>query len=531
VGGSPPLRDQVYAAKMLVMHNLLSSELHVLASELARIAEIDPHTRDYTRDALGAALTHVVACFPVYRTYITPDGASTHDRNHLLRAVAEARRRSQAADLSVYDFVRDVLLTDVAEGKSEGYRRRVVRLAMKFQQYTAPVTAKGVEDTVFYRFHRLVSRNEVGNDPGRFAVSLEDFHRANQRRRERSPHGLLAGSTHDSKRSEDVRARLHLLSELPVVWRERVARWSILNRRLRRDADTLPDPSAEYLLYQTLLGAWPLETPEGEALEDFARRIRAYMQKAVREAKVHTAWTNADEDYEAALDAFVQGVLDPSRNETFLRDFLPFQRRVARLGLLNSLSQTLLRLTAPGVPDIYQGCELWSFSLVDPDNRRAVDFELRRALLRGLVARFAAPDTDPSEALRELGGSLEDGRAKLLLVWRALGLRRRLPELFREGAYLPLAAEGPHGERLCAYARTHREHAVVALAPRLLGGLADSGSPFADGGWDETFVEVPAAEPTDVLGGLPCPTLERRGRHLLPVADLLRRFPVGLLAT
>jgi (1->4)-alpha-D-glucan 1-alpha-D-glucosylmutase len=527
-GNRRSLVEEIYAAKRLLMRNMLSSELHVLASELSRIAESDPHTRDYTLDALRGALAEVVACFPVYRTYISPKGVASRDRNQVFKAVSEARRHSQSPDLSVFGFVQDVMLWDIAEGKPEEYRERVLRLAMKLQQYTAPVMAKGMEDTAFYRHHRLVSLNEVGGNPDRFGVSIESFHRAMVRRSETWPHALLAGSTHDSKRSEDLRARLHVLSELPEEWREHVERWSRLNRRLRRDVGdlTLPDPNTEYLLYQTLLGVWPLTEPDPEGLAILGERVRAYMEKAVKEAKVHTAWTNPDEEYEEALGAFVQALFDPARNATFLDDFVPFQRRIARLGLFNALSQTLLRFTAPGVPDIYQGNELWSFDLVDPDNRRPVDFELRRTLMEPLEGAA-------SGSVRDILENMLDGRAKLHLIRQALGLRRTDPELFERGDYRPLAVEGPHAERLCAYARVHRGRAVIALVPRLLAGLvppdAEAVDPFRDRGWSATFVEVPGATIRDRLAGVELTASASRGRYILPAGEVLRRFPAGLL--
>lgn len=535
-GDVRPLADEVYAAKKLVMRNLLSSELNVLASELSRIAEADPHTRDYTLDALRDALMEMVACFPVYRTYISAEGVSTGDRNHVLKAVALARRRSQAADLSVFDFVQDVVLTDIGSGKPDAYRSRVLRLAMKLQQYTGPVTAKGVEDTAFYRYHRLVSLNEVGGAPERFGLALEAFHRANGRQLEAWPHAMLAGSTHDSKRSEDLRARLHVLSELPGEWRTHVERWARLNRRFRRDADglSLPDANTEYLLYQTLLGVWPLDPVEGEALDALRERIRAYMEKAVKEAKVHTAWRNPNTEYETILGTFVEAVLNPKHNGAFFEDFLSLQRRIARLGLYNSLSQILLRLTAPGVPDIYQGSELWTFSLADPDNRRPVDYELRRTLLGTL----GAPSPGLVQALVE---GLDDGRAKLYLVRQALALRRSDPDLFEHGDYRPLAVEGPHADRLCAYARTHQGRSVIALAPRLLAGLVPPESepvsgvgggpshPFADAGWESTWIEVPRGTLRNALSGAVVQSSPRKDSFVLSAAEVLRPFPVALL--
>jgi (1->4)-alpha-D-glucan 1-alpha-D-glucosylmutase len=459
----------------------------------------------------------------VYRTYLSARGGSDTDRHQVLKAVADARRRSVLPDLAVFDFVRDVLLTDIAEGKPDDYRRRVLRLALKFQQYTAPVMAKGVEDTAFYRWHRLVSLNEVGGEPTRFGIDVDAFHRACARRLADWPHGLLAGSTHDSKRSEDVRARLHVLSELPGPWRTRVQRWSMLNRRLHRideDQNTLPDPNAEYLFYQTLAGVWPSQPddsgtdeparPDGPR-EELARRLREYMLKAVREAKLHTAWTNPDPEYEEALTAFVDAATDPSRSAAFLTDLELFLRPIARLGQLNSLTLTVLRLTAPGVPDFYQGTELWSQSLVDPDNRRPVDFPLRRALLAELPSlnesRAAGGDAEMPIAPPDWRHS--DGRAKLHLIRQALRLRAETPRLFAAGDYLPLPVSGPLADHLIAFARRHDGRALITLAPRLLAGLlrshetdsAESGAvdrgragladPFAHAGWESTLVQVP----------------------------------------
>ena len=540
--------DECYEAKRLVMRHLLSGELHRLASALSRIAEMDPHTRDYTLDALREALMDVVACFPVYRTYLSERGGCDSDRHQVLKAVSEARRRTDMPDLSVLDFVRDVLLTDIADGKPEPYRLRVRDLALKFQQYTSPVAAKGVEDTAFYRWSRLVSLNEVGGDPERFGIDIDTFHRACTRRRSDWPDALLAGSTHDSKRSEDVRARLHVLSELPRPWRERVRRWSLLNRRLRRtgaQGDPLPDANAEYLLYQTLVGVWPCPTTTSFRTDEvdllpLRERVRTYMAKAVKEAKLHTAWTNADPDYEAALDAFVDAVMDPERSSAFLEDFTEFLRPVARIGLLNALSLLLLRLTAPGVPDIYQGTELLDLSLVDPDNRRPVDFAQRRRLLDHLP--------DPAAGAQPPDWDHIDGSAKLFLLHRALSLRARLPGLFARGDYRPLTVTGPLAGHLVAFARMQPGHCVVALAPRLLAKLvlardiprakpraAPGGEsavdPFAYPGWAATLIEMPGAVWLDQLGGGRLQTEHRQGRHLLCAADVLTRFPVGLLSS
>ncbi len=541
-GDTVTLEHKIYEAKHLVMRNLLSSELQVLATELARIAEADLHTRDYTLSSLRDALREIVACFPVYRTYIASSQVSSRDRNQVLKAVAEARRRSRAADLSVFDLVRDVLLGDIALGKPLPFQEQALRLAMKLQQYTGPVTAKGVEDTAFYRYHRLTSLNEVGQDAGRFGVAVDGYHRANRQRYERWPHALLAGSTHDAKRSEDVRSRLHVLSEVGEAWRAHAARWSRLHRRFRRqiEGQIVPDPPTEYLLYQTLLGAWPLQDPANDDDRQVLRdRFRAYMEKAAKEAKIHTSWTNPDSDYESAIAAFTDAVLDRDRNAAFFEDFLPFQRRIARLGLYNSLSQVLLRLTAPGVPDIYQGCELWSFSLVDPDNRRPVDFARRAAQLDEIQAADSGDPQQLSALTSALLSSLDDGRAKLYLIQRALELRRQDPQLFEQGDYVPLKTQGPHSERLCSFSRSFENRSVIVLVPRHLARLTfaddaldtDVIDPFSHQGWSSTFIEVEVAadQVEDPLCGGRLTTTAGPDGPRLCAADILRRFPVGLL--
>jgi (1->4)-alpha-D-glucan 1-alpha-D-glucosylmutase len=520
----------VYTARRLIALGVLDSELQVLASELARIAESDPHTRDYTRQGLLRALAEIVSCFPVYRSYITGRRTSDDDRAAIEHSVSCAKSRSRAADTTVFDFARDVLLTDAAKGRGDGYRRRVLRFAMRFQQYTAPVAAKGVEDTALYRYHRLIALNEVGGDIGRFGVPLEAFHRANRERRRDWPHAMLSTSTHDTKRSGDVRARLCALSELTGDWEREVNRWAVMNERFKTPVDGVPRPDrdTEYLLYQTLIGAWPLAAPDGPALDTFRERIRGYMLKAVREAKLRTSWINPDPDYEAALTSFVEALLDPERNGEFLAAFLPLQQRISRLGLYNGLSQTLLKLTVPGVPDIYQGDELWDFSLVDPDNRRPVDFDRRRRLLSSL--REMAQSGADLGAL--LPGALEpgdEGRAKLLLTWRLLELRRRHPDLFIEGDYLALSVSGEQATRLCAFARHHGEQTLVVVAPRWLGGLSPIERPWGEADWGDTRIEVPAERWGDVLLGDEILARPATEGFAIDAAELMDRFPGAVL--
>jgi (1->4)-alpha-D-glucan 1-alpha-D-glucosylmutase len=529
LGESLDFGELLYWCKRLIIKVAMASELSVLAHQLGRIALADRHTRDYTINNLRVALTEVVACFPVYRTYISRDGVSAEDRRVVELAVRAAKKRSLAADISIFDFVREALLVRLPQRTGQVGPETATSFAMKFQQYTAPVMAKGMEDTTFYRYNRLVSLNDVGSDPRQFGVSVAAFHRANQERARRWPHAMINTGTHDSKRSEDVRARINVLSELPAEWRLYLTRWSRYNRGSKRKVDGVPCPcrNDEYLLYQTLVGAWPLEDLDEAGLAAFRRRIEDYMIKAVREAKEHSSWINPDAAYEDALTGFIRALLEDPR---FLDEFLPFQRRVARFGMFNSLSQALLKLAAPGVPDIYQGNELWNFSLVDPDNRRPVDFDRRQALLAEVKALEAGGS--PARALLE---SMADGRIKLYLIWKALSLRRTREGLFRDGDYLPLRVEGARAENLCAFARRKSEEWVVCVAPRWFTALAPGPDdlPVGASAWADTRVEVPVlpaeAKWANAFTGELTAAQETAGGPTLAVAELFGNFPWALL--
>src|ERR671918_568788 len=417
----PEFEQIVLAAKQQILRYSLNSELHVLGHEFHRLAQESWTTRDFTLTGLREALADIITRFPVYRTYITEEGAQPEDRRDLDWAVSRARKETALVDHTVFDFLHAALSTDLV-GTRGFERAHVIATAMHFQQLTGPVMAKSLEDTAFYRYHRLVSLNEVGGEPGHFGVSLSAFHHLMQQQHQRLPASMLTTATHDHKRGEDVRARINALSELPAEWGRRVRRWAGLNRFKLKEVEGRPVPGRNdsYLLYQTLVGSWPfgLGADDAAGLADYAERIVTYMMKASREAKQRTSWTAPDEEYESGLERFVRRILDPQDGRAFLADLLPFQAQVALIGALNGLAQTLLKLTVPGVPDTYQGCELWDLSLVDPDNRRPVDFEMRRAML--------AQDADPAELL----ASWQDGRIKQHVVARTLALRRAAPTLF-----------------------------------------------------------------------------------------------------
>jgi (1->4)-alpha-D-glucan 1-alpha-D-glucosylmutase len=521
-----------YEAKDLMLRTALASETNVLARALNRISEQNRRTRDFTLSALRHALREVIASFPIYRTYIVCDGrgVSDRDRRAIERAVTTAKRRNPASDPTVFDFLADVLLLRDEGMLSATERDERCHFVMKFQQLTGPVMAKGVEDTAFYISNRLVALNEVGGDPAAFGASVADFHRQNAERARRWPYGLLTSSTHDTKRSEDVRARVAVLSELPREWRAAVNRWARLNRRhkTRVEGTHAPDRNDEYLFYQTLLGAWPwdMESPDTE----FGERIADFMLKAARESQVHTSWVNVDEAYEDALRHFVLAALDVARPNPFLQDLAALREIIAHAGAINALAQQLLKIASPGVPDVYQGTELWEQSLVDPDNRRPVDYARRSRLLRGLQRRKPGP-----RLAADLLETKADGRIKLYLTSRALAYRAAHPELFTRGEYVPLAVEGDQAEHVVAFARRHEGQGAIVVAPRLVLGLIgkDIVDPIGREVWGDTRLLLPDAESgaryREVFSEAAIASEDLGDGVGVPLGELFRALPFALL--
>ena len=538
IGEHVDFDDLLYDSKRLVIKTALSGELNVLANLLSKIAEADRHTCDYTLNGLRTALAEIVACFPVYRGYINAREVVAEDHLNIEQATLEAKRRSTAADTSIFDFLLDVLTLVAAEGKLPAYADKVLEFTMKFQQVTSPVKAKGLEDTSSYRYNRLLSLNEVGSDPRQFGVTLTAFHRANQFRALNWPHAMLTTSTHDTKRSEDVRARLDVLSEIPAAWRLALRHWRSANRNFKRRVDgrLVPTPNDEYFIYQTLLGVWPQGKPDAKEITGLGVRLADYLIKAVREAKVHTSWISPNTAYEDAVLAFVDALVNSPVESSFMTDFLPFQRQVARMGMFNSLSQTLIKFTVPGVPDIYQGCELLDFSLVDPDNRRPVDFGVRRRMLDALQKLESKTSQQRSAGVRALCDGLEDGRAKLLIVRSALELRKRWPDVFQKGKYLRLPIKGKHAVHLCAYARIDGRHKVITLAPRFFAQLLSDADtlPLGEKVWGNTTVDLPFHRSDDqytcVFTGKGLKPHQQLSGWCLSIAELLADFPVGLIS-
>jgi (1->4)-alpha-D-glucan 1-alpha-D-glucosylmutase len=506
--------EVLYAAKLRIMRVNLASELNVLAGEFHHLSMRDRRTRDFTLNGMLAALEEVIAAFPVYRTYVSAEGASADDHRYIGWAISQAKKRWRGSDTSIFDFLDAVLGGAATECGHDA--ADALYVAMHFQQVTGPVMAKAAEDTAFYRYVRLLPLNEVGGDPRRFGLSVAAFHHLTEERGRLWPRAMMTTATHDTKRGEDARIRLALLSERPREWGRRLSQWLRLNRsrRVEVDNEVVPSRNVEYLFYQTLLGAWAPDLEPGDVagMRSLGQRIEEYMIKAVREAKQQTSWSNPNAEYEAALRRFVQTVLDAGRTNPFLEQFHAFAATLARPAAVTSLAQLVLKLTVPGVPDIYQGGELWDFSLVDPDNRRPVDWDLRRTLLADIAASPAS----------DLARHWHDGREKLFVTQRLLALRRAYPELFAEGDYRPLECEGEKSGHLCAFARRHGDRAVVVAVPRLLYHLyRDTGAPD----WGTTEIALPPATGwEDWLTGHRFADEDR-----VPAARFFAEFPVSVL--
>jgi (1->4)-alpha-D-glucan 1-alpha-D-glucosylmutase len=484
IGHSMHFGHLVYAKKRLVMRLSLANDVNVLGDMLDRLSEQNRWFRDFTLEALARAVRETIACFPVYRTYVTPgQPVSEEDRAVIERAVIAAKRRNPALEESVFNFLRDILLFRFPENLDAEAREAHEHFVLKFQQSTGPIMAKGLEDTAFYIYNRLAALNEVGGEPQHFGFNVDEFHQRNLERQRDWPATLLATSTHDTKRSEDVRARMAAISEVPQLWRSSLQRWRVINRRSKRilDEAAAPDANEEYLFYQTLLGTWPMDAA-GQAEKtvgpEYLSRLQAYMAKALKEAKMNTSWIQPNEQWDAAMNVFVARVLDPSPKNKFTPSFLPVAEEIARLGAVNSLAQVVLKLTVPGVPDIYQGNEIWDFSLVDPDNRRPVDYKRRRQMLDSLSG------VPPEELLK----NWPDGRIKLFLTQRLLCFRREHAALFQQGDYLPLQVSGSFAECCIAFMRKHEGEWIAVVLPRLSSRV---GFPPIGEKWKDTIVALP----------------------------------------
>jgi len=522
-------RDVAYESKRLILETALAAELNVLARRLDSVSERHRYTRDFTFASLHEALREVLSCFPVYRTYVARDSrdVAPRDRQVIARAVREATRRNPVINRSLFQFIEDLLLlrdpAELTPAQHEERRDFVLRL----QQLTGPVMAKGVEDTAFYRYFPLPSLAEVGGEPDRLGSTVDELHAFNARRAEARPRALSASATHDTKHGEDARARLHVLSELPGPWRDAVLSWRALNAPLRAAAEA-PEPLTETFIYGALVGAWP---PGGlAAAPDFPERFVAYVGKAIAEAKLYTSWINPDAAYESAVADFARALLDGARSAAFLTSLEAFVARVAPAGYLNSLAQVLLKVAAPGVPDVYGGTELWDFSLADPDNRRPVDF-VRRVSTLAEIRRRA--EVDARATARELLARPEDGAIKAFVLHRALATRAAHHAAFESASYAACVARGALARNVVAFARGDAGHRVIAVTGRLYAALTEGGRAPVGSCWRDTSVSWPApptrARYREALTDRPLTPELREGACALPLADLFEALPVALV--
>ncbi|AJY68582.1 maltooligosyl trehalose synthase [Geobacter sulfurreducens] len=527
----PNFAEITYLKKKQVMRFSMGGEINTLGHYLNTLSESNRHTRDFTLGSLTRALMEVIAHFPVYRTYTATRKVADRDRQYIEYAVAKAKRRNPAMSESIFTFIEDVLLLRFYDSTGGEEQKQWLDFVMKFQQLTGPVMAKGLEDTAFYVFNRLVALNEVGGTPERFGLTMEAFHGQNIERARSTPFTMLATSTHDTKRSEDVRARISVLSEDPTFWHDCLMRWSRMNRghKVIVQGVKVPDRNEEYLLYQTIVGAWPAEEFTADGHGAFVDRVRQYMLKAMREAKVNTSWINPNPVHEEAVHHFVDAILRNVPTNGFLADLRRTLPPLVRCGMLNSLSQTLLKAASPGIPDFYQGTELWDFSLVDPDNRRPVDFDKRSVMLEGL--RLAEQERGTLALARELLADMADGRVKLFLVWKTLCFRRDHRSLFEAGKYLPLEVQGERSDNVCAFERYNDGESVIAVAPRFFSRLG--AVPAGGETWQDSRLVIPFESAgcayRNIFTGKRVVTSPREGQTILPLADVLADFPVALL--
>jgi (1->4)-alpha-D-glucan 1-alpha-D-glucosylmutase len=537
IGETMDVNRLIYQSKKLIMHSALSSEVNVLAHLLDEISSMDRRARDFTRKSLRDAIREAIACFPIYRTYIDERGNITErDRRFIEQAIRRAKRANTSIPGPVFDFLQDILLLRGNDDSSPvyGYRKQLY-FTLKFQQLSGPVMAKGLEDTSCYIYNRFVAVNEVGGAPSEFGISAAEFHEANQKRQEQWPRQMLASSTHDTKRSEDVRARLAVLSEMPRGWASQSIRWRRINkprRSMMGEGHSAPDANEEYLLYQTLVGTWPMprKIEDGFALDDSARaqytkRIQQYMIKAVNEAKVNMSWINPNPEYTEGLENFVAKILKPgteAKPNSFLRLITEFAQKVAFFGAINSLSQTLVKLTAPGIPDVYQGQEMFDFSVVDPDNRRPVDFGIRNAVLNAM----SCDESGWTEHCAEMLRNWTDGRTKMWVTYKALQTRKELRDLFDGGSYVALRSSGAKAGHALGFTRSLNGKSAVTVFPRfvhtLMGG--EMRMPLGNA-WGETKIALPEGEFVNVFTG------ERVRGGEVQCADVFRSFPVALLVS
>ncbi|MBW4542367.1 MAG: malto-oligosyltrehalose synthase [Myxacorys chilensis ATA2-1-KO14] len=525
IGFQADFEKVVSDKKGLIIDKNLAGDIDNLAFLLKKISGRYRYGNDFTINGLKRAIAEVLTRFSIYRTYTTAEGVLDSDRPYIQDVIQNAKEQASLLNNEL-NFIEKLLLLDYDSSLTQTEKEQWLYFVMRVQQYTGPLMAKGVEDTAFYVYNRLISLNEVGGDPDRFGIAIAEFHGYNQYRQAHWSNAMSATSSHDTKRGEDVRARINVLSEIPDEWQQQLRTWLELNRKHKTKVKNVlfPDRNDEYALYQTLIGAFPFLEQEQES---FTQRAKDYLLKAIREAKVYTAWLRPNAAYEDACMRFVDAVLEPSEENPFLQSLLPFQKKVAFYGIFNSLSQALLKITSPGIPDFYQGCELWDLSLVDPDNRRPVDFEQRQAFLDDIQQRI---QSDISSLVTELLETKEDGRIKLFLTVQALKARTKYLSVFQKGSYQPLEVEGALHDHVIAFARSEGSTTLITVVPRFLTAIVQPGEhPLGTQVWSDTKVKLPARSSSGWQDAITGQIIQHD--EALPVGDVLSQFPVALLVS
>jgi len=522
-GNNPDYAELLKAKKRLIMREYMAGDIDNLARPLVKLLSRSRYGKDFTMYALKRAIVEMLAHFPAYRTYISGEKICAGDEAYIKEAAAGSKNDNLGL-LYELEIIERILLLNYGGPIPAQEKDEWVNFTRRFQQLCSSAMAKGLEDTFFYIYNRFLSLNEVGGNPFVFGLQLKDFHEFNAKRMQRFPYTMNASSTHDTKRGEDVRCRLNVLSEVPREWAARLSEFFKINKARKKILNSGPAPenNDEYFIYQVLVGAYPFFEHE---LPEFQQRMKAYIVKAVREAKVHTGWLKPDAPYEEACGSFIDEILGTQKSASFLSVFLPFQKKIAFYGVFNSLSQTLLKMCSPGIPDIYQGAELWNLSLVDPDNRKAVDFEKRSAYLTDIINKEQA---DIFSLITELFSFKEDGRIKLFLIYRILKTRNKYRDMFQKGGYIPLKAGGTFKEHVVVFLREYENSRVIIIAPRLLTGLIKEGNyPLGTQVWLDTFVFVPKGKGSKWSNMITGEVV--KGEQKLSVGLVLQHFPVALL--
>ncbi|MFH1223013.1 MAG: malto-oligosyltrehalose synthase, partial [Pseudomonadota bacterium] len=515
--------DLVAEKKRLIIGKHMAGNIDNLAQQLKNISSNDRNASDITLYGIERVLVEVFAFFPVYRTYVNSGKFSDSDKLYIKEAIDKAKEKSPFLMYEL-DYLQKFLLLENIENIDEESKKSRLNFIMNFQQYTGPLMAKGFEDTVLYIYNRLISLNEVGGHPIYFGVPRKEFHSFCKGMSEKLPHSMNATSTHDTKRGEDVRARINVLSEMPREWAGRVKMWNKLNKKNKKKIGEgyFPDNNDEYFIYQTLIGVYPFD----EQPDIFKERVKEYLIKAVREAKVHTAWIKNDTDYESACVNFIEQILKEDDNNQFLKDFLPFQKKAAFYGTLNSLSQAMIKMTAPGVPDFYQGCELWELNLVDPDNRRPVDYDKRISMLADIKERSK---NDINGLLKELSSDGRDGKIKLYLIYKTLEFRKAHPDIFETGSYVPIETTGKLKDNVISFMRKSGKGSAVVIAPRFYSYFMKEGEMVANSDiWGDTSVVLPEGSPAEFKDILTGNTI-KCSDNTIAVSTVQTLLPVSLL--